>query len=89
MTWKRSLAFNNDDGKTLYKKKQIYLQKKIKTSLMMMISILTPTVFVGPCPYNVPWNGNQKIRAIFQLLTRSAFRNFLTDFNMHWLHSEL
>ena len=31
MTWKRSLAFNNDDGKTLYKKnKQIYLQKTIK-----------------------------------------------------------
>ena len=31
MTWKQSLAFNNDDGKTLYKKnKQIYLQKKIK-----------------------------------------------------------
>ena len=32
MTWKGSLAFNNDDGKTLYKKKnnkQIYLQKKI------------------------------------------------------------
>ena len=32
MTWKRSLAFNNDDGKN-YKKKsnqQIYLQKKIK-----------------------------------------------------------
>ena len=31
MTWKQSLAFNNDDGKTLYKKnnKQIYLQKKI------------------------------------------------------------
>ena len=29
MTWKRSLTFNNDDGKTLYKKKQqIYLQKK-------------------------------------------------------------
>ena len=56
---------------------------------MMMISILTPPVFVGPCPYNVPWNGNQKIRAIFQLLTRSAFRNLLTDFNMHWLHSEL
>ena len=38
MTWKQSLAFNNDDGKTLYKKKnnQIYLQKKnkkIKTSI--------------------------------------------------------
>ena len=32
MTWKQSLAFNNDDGKTLYKKnnQQIYLQKKIK-----------------------------------------------------------
>ena len=32
MTWKRSLAFNNDDGKTLYKKKpnkSIY-KKKIK-----------------------------------------------------------
>ena len=37
MTWKQSLAFNNDDGKTLYKKnnKQIYLKKnkKIKTSI--------------------------------------------------------
>ena len=38
MTWKQSLAFNNGDGKTLYKKtkKQIYLQKKnkkIKTSI--------------------------------------------------------
>ena len=33
MTWKWSLAFNNDDGKTLYKKNnklEIYLQKKIK-----------------------------------------------------------
>ena len=38
MTWKRSLAFNNDDGKTLYKKKpQTNLftkrNKKIKTSI--------------------------------------------------------
>ena len=38
MTWKRSLAFNNDDGKTLYKKnnQQSYLHKKklkIKTSI--------------------------------------------------------
>ena len=47
-----------------------------------------PVAF-GPCPCNVPWNENQKIRAIFQLLTRSAFGNLLTDFNMHWLHSEL
>ena len=29
MTWKRSLAFNNDDDKKLYNLK-IYLQKKIK-----------------------------------------------------------
>ena len=39
MTWKWSLAFNNDDGKTLYKKnKQNYLQKKnkkIKTSFFI------------------------------------------------------
>ena len=33
MTWKWSLAFNNDDGKKLYKTNKIYLQKKIKTSL--------------------------------------------------------
>ena len=31
MTWKWSLAFNNDDGKTLYKKKQstnLFTKKK-------------------------------------------------------------
>ena len=36
MTWKRSLAFNNEDGKNCTKKnnQQIYLQnKKIKTSI--------------------------------------------------------
>ena len=33
----------------------------------------------------------RKLRAIFQLLTRSTFWNLLTDLthNMHWLHSEL
>ena len=33
----------------------------------------------------------RKLRAIFQLLTRSAFWNLLSDLthNMHWLHSEL
>ena len=31
----------------------------------------------------------RKLREIFQLLTRSAFLNLLTDFIMHWLHSEL
>ena len=29
MTYKQNLAFNNDDGKTLYNK-QIYLPKEIK-----------------------------------------------------------
>ena len=29
------------------------------------------------------------LRAIFQLVTRSAFWNLLTDFNIHWLHSKL
>ena len=55
----------------------------------MMIQIGIPPVFVGPCPRNILWNGNQKIRAIFQLLTRRAFGNVLTDFNQHWLHSEI
>ena len=33
MTWKQSLAFNNDDGKTLYKKKLFTKKNKIiKTS---------------------------------------------------------
>ena len=54
-----------------------------------MIQIEIPPVFGGPCPRNVLWNGNQKIRAIFQLLTRRVFGNVLTDFNMHWLHSEI
>ena len=45
MTWKWSLAFNNDDGKTLYKKnnKQIYLQKKNK-------KIKTPIFFPSGYP---------------------------------------
>ena len=30
MTWKQSLAFNNDDGKTLYKKKTTNLFTKKK-----------------------------------------------------------
>ena len=87
MTWKRSLAFNNDDGKNCTKKtinKSIY-KKKLKNKNFNLLPI--PPVSFGPCPCNVPWNENQKITAIFQLLTRSAFGNLLTDFNM--LHSEL
>ena len=57
MTWKQSLALNNADGKTLYKKNQTNLftkkNKKIKTSLLMMIQIGIPPVFGGPCPRNV------------------------------------
>ena len=30
MTWKWSLAFNNDDGKKLYKTKKSIYKKKIK-----------------------------------------------------------
>ena len=30
MTWKQSLAFNNDDGKTLYKKQTNLFTKKYK-----------------------------------------------------------
>ena len=57
-------------NKSIYKK-----NKKIKTSLLMMIQIGIPPVFIEPCPRNVLWNGNQKIRAIFQLLTRSQGDN--------------
>ena len=88
MTWKRSLAFNNDDGKNCTKKKQsrnLFTKKKKINKNFNLLPIL-PVSF-GPCPCNVPRNENQKIRAIFQLLTRSAFGNLLTDFNM--LHSEL
>ena len=86
MTWKRGLAFNNDDHKNCTKKtinKSIY-KKKNKKKNFNLLPIL-PVSF-GPCPCNVPWNENQKITAIFQLLTRSAFGNLLTDFNM--LHSK-
>ena len=49
MTWKQSLAFNNDDGKNCTKKnnQQIYLQKnkKIKTSIFFP-SHLSPSDLV-------------------------------------------
>ena len=56
MTWKRSLALNNDDGKKTVQNKEIYLQKKnkLKTSLPTQPSIF----LLSPC--NVPWNENQK-----------------------------
>ena len=70
MTWKWSLAFNNDDGKTLQKNnKQIYLQKKnkkIKTSLlMMMISIPTPSVFIDLVHITFPEMEIKKLEHFF------------------------
>ena len=61
MTWKWSLAFNNDDGKKLYNlltKKN----KKIKTNhhllhLLHLTSTL-PAAF-SLCPCTLPWNRNQ------------------------------
>ena len=87
MTWKQSLAFNNDDGKTLYKKKQStnLFTKKIKTSIFFP-SYLSSSDLVH---VTFPEMKIKKIRAIFQLLTWTTFGNLLTDFNMHWLHSEL
>ena len=61
MKWKQSLAFNNDDGKTLYKKKQqtnlfTKKNKKIKTSIFFPSHC--PPSRLYPC--TVPWNRNQK-----------------------------
>ena len=93
MTWKRSLAFNNDDGKKLYKKKnnqQIYLQKtvqsiykknkKIKTSLPPS---LPPSVSLYPC--TLPWNRNQKtIKGKFSTDQDRILTFRTVDNNLHW-----
>ena len=79
---KQSLAFNNDDGKKLYKqtKKSIYKKnKKIKTSLLLM---MIPSRLPLSDPVHVTFPEmeiKRKLRAIFQLLTRSTFCNLLTD----------
>ena len=83
MTWKRSLAFNNDDGKNCTKKKQstnlftknctIYLQKKIKKIKTSLPPSLPPFVSLYPC--TLPWNRNQKtIKGKFST----------ADNNLHW-----
>ena len=90
MTWKRSLAFNNDDGKNCTKKKQstnlftknctIYLQKKIKTSLPPS---LPPSVSLYPC--TLPWNRNQKtIKGKFSTDQDRILTFRTADNNLHW-----
>ena len=80
ITWKWSLAFNNDDGKKLY---NLFTKKnkKIKTNyhLLHLLHLLhltstLPAVF-SLCPCTLPWNRNQKTikGKIFKLLTRTAF----------------
>ena len=73
--------------KTVQKKQStnLFTKKnlKIKTSIFFP-SGLSPLDLVH---VTFPEMKIKKIRAIFQLLTRSAFGNVLTDFNM--LHSKL
>ena len=93
MTWKWSLAFNNDDGKNCTKKtnQQIYLQKtvqsiykikkiKIKTSLPPS---LPPFVSLYPC--TLPWNRNQKtIKGKFSTDQDRILTFRTVDNNLHW-----
>ena len=93
MTWKRSLAFNNDDGKNCTKKKtinkSIYKKlynlftkknKKIKTSLPLS---LPPFVSLYPC--TLPWNRNQKtIKGKFSTNQDRILTFWTADNNLHW-----
>ena len=92
MTWKRSLAFNNDDGKNCTKKtinKSIYKKlynlftkknKKIKTSLPPS---LLPSVSLYPC--TLPWNRNQKtIKGKFSTDQDRILTFRTVDNNLHW-----
>ena len=91
MTWKWSLAFNNDDGKNCTKKQStnlftknctIYLQKnkKIKTSLPPS---LPP--FVSHYPCTLPWNRNQKtIKGKFSTDQDRILTFPTADNNLHW-----
>ena len=92
MTWKQSLAFNNDDGKNCTKKKinkSIYKKlynlftkknKKIKTSLPPSLS---PFVSLYPC--TLPWNRNQKtIKGKFSTDQDRILTFPTADNNLHW-----
>ena len=92
MTWKRSLAFNNDDGKNCTKKtinKSIYKKLynlftkknlKIKTSVLPS---LPPFVLLYPC--TLPWNRNQKtIKGKFSTDQNHILTFRTADNNLHW-----
>ena len=67
MTWKWSLAFNNDDGKTLYKTNK---SKKNKKTLVF------PSCHPSSSSVHVPFPEieiKRQLREIFQLLTRTTF----------------
>ena len=88
ITWKQSLAFNNDNGKKLYNlfTKKI---KKIKTSHLLYPTATLPAS-VSPCPCDFLWNGNQKkIMGNFSITNQERILRFVDRFNMHWLHSKL
>ena len=80
MTWKRSLAFNNDDGKKLY---NLFTKKNkiIKTSLPPS---LPPFVSLYPC--TLPWNSsNQKtIKGKFSTDQDHILTFRTADNNLHW-----
>ena len=88
MTWKRSLAFNNDDSKNCTKKKSVKKlynlftkkNKKIKTSLPPS---LLPFVSLYPC--TLPWNRNQKtIKGKFSTDQDHILTFRTADNNLHW-----
>ena len=92
MTWKRSLAFNNDDDKNCTKKtinKSIYKKlynlftkknKKIKTSLPPS---LPPFVSLYLC--TLPWNRNQEtIKGKFSTDQDHILTFRTADNNLHW-----
>ena len=93
MTWKRSLAFNNDDGKNCTKKKQstnlftknctIYLQKKNKKIKTSLPPSLPPSISLYPC--TLPWNRNQKtIKGKFSTDQDHILTLRTADNNLHW-----
>ena len=84
MTWKRSLAFNNDDGKKLY---NLFTKKNKKIKTNHHLLHLTPTLpaTFSLCPCTLPWNRNQKTREKFSTTDQDRILRFRTaDNNLHW-----
>ena len=86
MTWKRSLAFNNDDGKRLYKKNKTNLftkkNKKIKTSIFF------PSCHPPSSSIHVPFSEieiKRQFRENFSTTDQDCILGFWTaDNNKHW-----